>query len=623
MNFIKRTTKRLISPKGIKISLSILLISVFFIAPTFAQEASTGEEWTLRMVGSLLEKLIWLLSWIWILLASLAGKFMTNDMIYWSWLNLDAYLWKLRNIAKNFANFGLLAFLLRWIIGFIKNKWESIQRLITQTLIAGVLIQASWFLFAAVIDVSTILTAAVATFPNSFIDKSAMQRELISKETSENMHASYIKIDEKGNVSKEPKDWNFTPHTEFNEKEFLEKIMPKDDSIAGPLVYIWATTLKIQDAINTKTDIDPTAKKTVTTSLLNFLMIALYCVTLILLIITNVIRVALLWMIIPLSPIIILMIVMGKSKSMEWKWILKNFNIWVILHAIFKPVLFTAVMSMILIFIVSMQTIMWWNNETVDIKWTTIGMSNWVAVMENQWISSITINDSLFKQAWSVSKNIFSSLIIYFATIFMLRYMVKIAAKAWWWTIWETMDKATGTIEKMASTAPIFAWYSARALQEWWSNVLEKFGETSWINLNFSWWNAGKLKADGEFRKKLDELAWINNRRYDEHYERLIKSENFIWDSKSIIAERWLNQESFWKWEEIFDKKLKENKKIWIEEIDTSKNEYFTWTEKTLKTLNNKWLKLLHEKLGWKLWEEPKKYEEFLKNVKNKVYQPK
>lgn len=595
-----------------------MIIFLFFFNPTFAQNATTENKETLKNIGYILKKLTWLLSWIWILLASLAGKLMTNDMVYGSWLHLDVYLWKLRNICKNFANFWLLAFLLRWIIEFVRGKSQSIQTLITQTLIAWILIQASWFLFAAVIDVSTILTAAVATFPSNFIDKWAIQREWILQEAGKNMHANYIKVDDKGNVSQLPKDNNFTPHTEFNEKEFLEKIMPKDDSVAGPLVYIWATTLRIQKALH----FDSTPKKVVTTSLLNFFMIALYCVTLILLIITNIIRIALLWIIIPLSPIIILMLAMWKSKSMEGKWLMKNFNIWVILHAIFKPVLFTAVMSMILIFVVSMQTVMNGNASNVEIKGTTIGINpdKWTAIMENEGIMSIEINDKLFTEVWSVSKNIFSELIIYFATIFMLRYMVKIAAKSWWGTIWETMDKATGMVERMASTAPIFAWYSTRALQEWWSQALEKFGKASWINLNFSWWNAGKLKADEKFRKKLDKLAWVEGRRYETDYDELTKSNNFIWDTKNMII--WLNQESFSKRESILNKKLRENKNIWIDEIDKDKNRYF-WDTKELKTLKSEWFKLLHEKLWWKSWDEPTTYDWFLKLIKENHYHPK
>ncbi len=182
------------------------------------------------------------------------------------------------------------------------------------------------------------------------------------------------------------------------------------------------------------------------------------------------------------------------------------------------------------------------------------------------------------------------------------------------------MDKATGMVERMASTAPIFAWYSTRALQEWWSQALEKFGKASWINLNFSWWNAGKLKADEKFRKKLDKLAWVEGRRYETDYDELTKSNNFIWDTKNMII--WLNQESFSKRESILNKKLRENKNIWIDEIDKDKNRYF-WDTKELKTLKSEWFKLLHEKLWWKSWDEPTTYDWFLKLIKENHYHPK
>jgi hypothetical protein len=52
----------------------------------------------------------------WVVLAALAGKFMTNDRVFGSALHMDIYLWKIWNIMKNFANFTLLAILLGSII---------------------------------------------------------------------------------------------------------------------------------------------------------------------------------------------------------------------------------------------------------------------------------------------------------------------------------------------------------------------------------------------------------------------------------------------------------------------------------------------------------------------------
>lgn len=70
-------------------------------------------------------------------LAALAGKFMTNDRVFGAALHMDVYLWKIRNIMKNFANFALLAFLLGSIIKNLMGKEKmDIKSIITKTLIA-------------------------------------------------------------------------------------------------------------------------------------------------------------------------------------------------------------------------------------------------------------------------------------------------------------------------------------------------------------------------------------------------------------------------------------------------------------------------------------------------------
>jgi len=51
----------------------------------------------------------------------------------------------------------------------IGKKAIDIKKIITNTLVAGIIIQASWFLMGAAIDVSTITTTAVSAFPMSFL----------------------------------------------------------------------------------------------------------------------------------------------------------------------------------------------------------------------------------------------------------------------------------------------------------------------------------------------------------------------------------------------------------------------------------------------------------------------
>jgi hypothetical protein len=57
-------------------------------------------------------KIIYVILWP---LLALAGLTLDNGMVYGSYINLDAPLWKFWNIMKNFANFAL-GFLVLWSI---------------------------------------------------------------------------------------------------------------------------------------------------------------------------------------------------------------------------------------------------------------------------------------------------------------------------------------------------------------------------------------------------------------------------------------------------------------------------------------------------------------------------
>lgn len=539
MTRLSRIKQRLLSSQGQKTSLTILIVGIFFFASTFAQETTTQTPKILIDAQYIISKFTELLSRSWILLASLAGKFMTNDMVYGSWLHLDAYLWKLRNICKNFANFALLGILLREIIQYISKKSGSVQGIITKSVVAGILIQASWFIMAALLDVSSIATAAIATFPTHFIDSNAFSKETISNEIAANMKNHVYKLDKEWNVTLDTSTDN--TNTTTSPEKRIESIMPKNDSIAWPLVYIWATTLKIQSALNRPANQDPTPGKIVTTSLLQFLAIAIYCITLILLLITNIIRIGLLRVIIPLSPILVLMFALGKSM---WKeGIAKNFDIRVIINAIFKPAIFTWVLSLVLIFIVSMQNIMIsGNNNSFNIQWTTFSASGSVASMEVNWLSKININDAVFTQAGNIGKNIFSNTIIYLATIFLLRYLVKIAATSGWGTIGDTMTALTKKIEDTAKLMPVFpvgGGYSRNALGKTWGKLIENTAK--WFNMDTE--GRWRQKENKEFKNKINIMLgtlpdWeVDDRKSLEKAKNSNDSWAFFKETNKIIEE--------------------------------------------------------------------------------------
>lgn len=118
-------------------------------------------------------KLIYLLMWP---LIALAGLALDNGMVYGTYFQLDAALFTFRNIVKNFANFALGFLFLRSILKYIFNfgsKAQNPMGMITKLLIAGIGIQASWFVMGGLIDLSTVATVGVGGLPLQLLDQQA------------------------------------------------------------------------------------------------------------------------------------------------------------------------------------------------------------------------------------------------------------------------------------------------------------------------------------------------------------------------------------------------------------------------------------------------------------------
>ena len=114
---------------------------------------------------------------IWPCLA-IAGAALDNSLIYGSFLHLDAALWNIWNIMKNLANFALgfvfvftiVKNLFVWSFGWSTNDpIQGAKKVIEKTLISWVLVQMSWFIVAALIDLSTILIYAIWWIPLSML----------------------------------------------------------------------------------------------------------------------------------------------------------------------------------------------------------------------------------------------------------------------------------------------------------------------------------------------------------------------------------------------------------------------------------------------------------------------
>jgi len=96
-----------------------------------------------------------------------AWKVVDNSLVYWEVFGFDAVLWQLWGIVRNIANFALWFIFIFYIFKYLITQKEDFgpKKLIPKVLIAWIWIQASWFIMAALIDISTIVAYWVWWLP--------------------------------------------------------------------------------------------------------------------------------------------------------------------------------------------------------------------------------------------------------------------------------------------------------------------------------------------------------------------------------------------------------------------------------------------------------------------------
>lgn len=468
-----------------KVFVLFFLVSLFFVWQTYAQQDTS----VTAITAELFALFINLASWIWIFLAILAGKFMTNDFMYGAFLHLDASLWTLWNVMKNFANF-LLWFLVLFAI--VKNvfspfskdwgKWAPIK-VIKKTLIAWVLIQSSWFLFGAVVDVSTIMTTAISAFPSQFISQdSEFQGNIYKSLTNENFvkwKLVFNPTDKDAKTKRTYETWS--QMTEDEMKELVDTITPNYDSVAGPLLYLWASVFNLTDSHNFKWD---SWWDVFLDVWISAIMLFLFTFMLFLLFLFNFFRVMVLWIVIPLMPIIF---VAQQFDMKLWEWFNDFLKIWNIFKLIFKPVLMVWTLSLILVFLVLIKSVISSGKTFEDENGNFQVISReWSSQIKSDWIFDFTMSDA---------KDGFADIVVFFFGLFMFFFLVKIAAKSGTWIkfIDERMKNVTEWISGIMSSLPIIPtpewWIGVGSIWRiWWSslwsNLWETLNDMAGIDLN-------------------------------------------------------------------------------------------------------------------------------------------
>ncbi len=113
---------------------------------------------------------------------TIAWASLSNEFVYWSIFNLDDSLWMFWNMMKNFANyiiaFVFLASIFFYLLNYKQDKFNP-KKLLPKMLVAAVWVQASWFIVAVLIDISTILTYSLWAMPLNVLENVEQEPEPI------------------------------------------------------------------------------------------------------------------------------------------------------------------------------------------------------------------------------------------------------------------------------------------------------------------------------------------------------------------------------------------------------------------------------------------------------------
>jgi hypothetical protein len=532
MTQIKKLIAQMFSKKSIKVWSVFLIFGFVFVAQTYAQ--TWDSETTINTFSYYIHILLSIMSWIWIILANLAGKLMTNDILYWSFLHLDASLWTLWNIMKNFANFALWFFVLFAIVKNVVswpfgkgNAERSPINTIKKTLIAGVIIQSSWFLMWAVVDISTIMTSAIWAFPSQFIASNQEFQWSINKN---------IKSLSKNKITFDPKSDEHIVKIESKEdynpdddeiKKLLDTITPSYDSVSGPLIFLWLSVFNFNDfenfgtVGNAETWIDEWWDLFLSLWL-SALILVFFTLMMFFIFMFNLFRLIMLWILIPLLPIVVLLNVFKITDKLGWwKWmdLSKFMSPKTIFMLVFKPVIMVWALSLILVILVMMKSIIAGDKES---KIIMEDQGNMVIESRKEsggdYYTSTMKSDGIFEFSMTGVKDTFADIIVYFFGLFLIFFLVKmvVSIKTGISFIDNSLENTFKSFEGILTNLPVipiagWVWISSMKDAFSSSNVSGMATRMAWIDIAQQQALLGMDKTFSWLNTSIDRDAWISS----------------------------------------------------------------------------------------------------------------
>lgn len=434
-----------------------IVIVIFIIWIMSFSDCSFAAEWEwINDAAEIISFFANLSQRIWIPLAKVAWDFLTNRRVYWEILWIDVLMRNYRNVVKNLANFCLWFYFIFIIFKYL-IKWQiqnKIKNILLWILIAWVWIQASRFLVAATIDVSTILTSAVWALPSQIISQS----EDISKATKQNIvkalmndgddinasidniKKSVVDLFPKGesekwfiNINREKVnsiEWELESGDITREKLF-DLFMPNAKGESGPMYFIWLSILKTNASYSIDVSSVDKAKTTILNMLLIFGPTMLFAIEMALLCVFAFMRVIYLWMFIILSPFAVLLLCIEKADGADnnlVKSLSKHINFKAFLLNVFKPAIIVLWFWIALLFTSLMSSLIT-NSGSEFQEMNTNICENKTDAINGRYTTQMS-NDFIQFTLFNAGKSILDFMLS-ILTIICVYYIIKFAFQIW------------------------------------------------------------------------------------------------------------------------------------------------------------------------------------------------
>lgn len=344
------------------------------------------------------------------------------------------------------------------------------------------------------VDLSIVATTAVSGLPIWILEESRNQKKYESL-----VLESYTIQDGLLQSSK-------NNNTKTNDVT-LESITPDSNNVSWPIVYMWTAILWFLTS-----DFLPYEWKNLETLLLitslKVIVLILFTMPLLVLLVTNTLRIFWIWVRVVFSPFLAIYFVLGDTAPSGMKSLATSLRAeWIgnLLWLLFQPMVVVWTLGIWLVLVTSIVSMMTWWAEYAALAsigdMQLVNTPNPTMVWENV---SVTVKWSLFKEVQYRSLWFFWDIILVFFVTFLLRSMVKIGSA--FSSVTESVSNSIFWFGKNLAMAipvvPMMWWQSLWSLSK---NAWKLTKAATWV-----WAFEEKMRADEiKFNKGLRERMWM------------------------------------------------------------------------------------------------------------------